>query len=287
MQAQGSPFVSFEPATWSRVRRFLARRLPASMVEDVAQSTACEAWANRERAEGHGFVFGIARNEAHDARRKEPRSTCEALSDEDDHGHVAEATYVHAELSEVMSYVERTPRLQTPMRWLVAEHAGESFEEIGAREGVAPAAVRQRVSRLRRELRAVFAGILALALGLCAWSVLAPVPRDAAVEVESVRMPLADGTWTILSLDSPDTQRGADAARSLLLGAKLEVVDGRGTLVTGGASGVPIELAVERDHGGLYLSGHGQRAPLHVTTIAGGQVSAKVGNATLTLVRAR
>ncbi len=158
------------PARLLELRRFLRRRVPADLVEDVAQSTACEAWAARHNARGDGFLFGVARHEAYDAMRaRRPREAAEcSLGDATDadgayadavygDGGAAPATLVTAELVEVLDYVEARPHLHDPLNWLVREHVGDSFEDVAVEEGLSPAAVRQRVSRLRRELRAAFA----------------------------------------------------------------------------------------------------------------------------------
>jgi RNA polymerase sigma-70 factor (ECF subfamily) len=269
--------LSFDDATWSRVRRFLARRLPEHLVDDVTQSVACEAWANRASAEGQGFVYGVARNVAYDARQQESRVHVEPL-DAAAHLHVADATFVSTQLSEVLSYVERTPRLSQPMKWLVAEHAGDSFEEIATREGLAPAAVRQRVSRLRRELRAVFAVALSLALGVGAWSLVASHPAADAGAMSAARLPLANGTWKVVAVDTRDPRF------SVLDGCEVHLDGGHGAVVQ---HGVTSEFTVEEEQGVRYLRASGRREKVTVSELGELRAEARIAGATLTLVRVR
>jgi hypothetical protein len=204
------------------------------MVEDVAQSAACEAWAARHNARGDGFLFGVARNEAYDAMQtRRPRRlevTCE------EPGVEACSTLAHAELGEVMDYVHARPHLHDPMRWLVREHRGETFDDIAEDEGLSSAAVRQRVSRLRRELRAAFAIALTaiVLLGVVAAARLLADQPGRAVALSpkelpehsqgvAIEAPITDdwlaGSWRVASTTDP---------RLLpFVGARVDVSDGQ------------------------------------------------------------
>src|SRR5262245_58871544 len=106
----------FEEAGVRRLERFIRRRVPERLVSDVTQSALCEAWAARDRAEHAGFVFGVAKHEAFDARRRED---LEAPFDDGAVGAVAQPPA--ALLSEVLAYVARRPRLKRAMEWLLRE----------------------------------------------------------------------------------------------------------------------------------------------------------------------
>jgi len=223
----------FIPSRLRELRRYLRRRLPADLVEDVAQSAACEAWAGRHNARGDGFLFGVARNEAYDAMQSRRPRALDLLCEEQSAQECS--TLAHAELSEVMDYVHARPHLHDPMRWLVREHRGETFDDIAEDEGLSPAAVRQRVSRLRRELRAAFAIALTaiVLLGLIAAHRLLSHQPERAVALSpnelpdrapgvSVEAPVTDewlaGSWRVASTTDP---------RLLpFVGANVEVSDG-------------------------------------------------------------
>jgi RNA polymerase sigma-70 factor (ECF subfamily) len=221
------------PSRLVELRRYLRRRLPSDLVEDVAQSAACEAWASRHNARGKGFLYGVARNEAYDAMRARGARNIEMR--EHDEPQSAEAC-VHAELGEVMDYVEARPHLQEPLRWLVREHGGDTFEDIAEEEGLSPAAVRQRVSRLRRELRAVFAVAMTavIILGVVAAArvlldrpeqAVALSPRELPEHAQGVAAyaPITDewleGSWKVTST--------TDVRMLPFVGAQVEIEGGR------------------------------------------------------------
>jgi RNA polymerase sigma factor (sigma-70 family) len=278
--------VSFEPAAWSRVRRFLARRVPRDMIDDVSQSVACEMWASRDRAETPGFVYGVARNEAFDARRRAARGSHEPLDHEATEGtsnHMAEASFARAELAEVIDYVEKKPRLVDPLRWLVAEHAGESFEEIGVREGVAPATIRQRVSRLRRELRHVFAAatIVVLAFGGIGaiHSASETITKESSANDPSVSViSIANGRWRIESIASQGPEH--EVAR----GAVIELRGGDGTISIAGAT-TPFRVERAADGDTLVMREHRER--MTVRKLSEERAIVTIGGAAVTIARIR
>ncbi len=235
------------PARLLELRRFLRRRLPADLVDDVAQSAACEAWAGRHKARGEGFLFGVARHEAYDALRARgpcaggpcaggpevaerslPEGAADGQMDPSAAPAVPATSLAHAELSEVLDYVEARPHLHDPLKWLVREHEGDSFEDIAVEQGLSPAAVRQRVSRLRRELRVAFAVVMtaviaigaiaaarhatdgAVAFGFAPVPVPVPIPPSpqlAPAIGESASDGLSDewltGSWKVASTTDP------------------------------------------------------------------------------------
>ncbi|HEX7601377.1 MAG TPA: sigma factor [Polyangiaceae bacterium] len=187
-------------AELDRTSRYLRRRVPAQLVEDLAQNTALEAWIHRERRGGPGYVLGIARHEAFDALRREKREHARRSHlDPEVQGDDRCVADAHAQLGEVFEFASQRPGLATPLRWILEEHSGTSFEEIASREGLTAAAVRKRVSRLRRALAAVFASAILAVGGASFW------PRQDAAETFTAAVPQSlDGTYVVVDVHSED-----------------------------------------------------------------------------------
>ena len=196
-----------------RTSTYLRRRLPSALVDDVAQSAALEAWLARDRASHEGFVLGIARHEAADALRRERRERRREAAMAEiataDVGPVADAT---AQLAEIVDFVERRPELVAPLRWIVEELCGTSYEEIGKREGLPPATIRKRVSRLRRALVVAFAAAL---LALTGYALHAP--RPAPMPAVAPAPTSLDGAYLVVGVESSDPRL------RLLIGSTLTV----------------------------------------------------------------
>jgi DNA-directed RNA polymerase specialized sigma24 family protein len=182
------------------------RRVPAAEVEDLAQTILCDALAasnvpsNPE--ELRRFVAGIARHKVADFHRRARWVPLESAPEP-----AAEPAPVEARalLTSIAESASASAREKETLGWLVREHAGEPLSTIAADAGLPWPAVRQRVSRLRRALRAQWAQALALLVVAGACGVLAERSRAdrSAIVADPLGDPvartasLARGTWHI------------------------------------------------------------------------------------------
>lgn len=205
-----------------RTAKYLRRRVPPGLVADLTQSTALEALEHRSNDVGPGFIVGIARHEAADAyrrRQRERRRDDVLRSSPSSAPPVAEAT---AQLGEVLAFVAERPSLGAPLRWIVEEFAGSSFEEIARREGIEPATVRKRVSRLRRLLTLAFAATL---LALTTVSAMRAPSQFTQPTPSTEAAPASlDGSWIVVDVHSDDPRAFA------LRGARIVVSGDRATI---------------------------------------------------------
>lgn len=255
-----------------RTARYLRRRVPIGLVADLTQSTALQALESRSADVGPGFIVGIARHEAADAYRKQRR---ERRRDDvlrllpDRAPPIAEAT---AQLGEVLDFVAERPSLGAPLRWIVEELAGSSFEDIARREGIEPATVRKRVSRFRRLLTLAFAAtILALAT-VSASPAPAPLPNDA----PAVAPTSLDGTWTVVGVHSDDPRAYA------LRGARIVV---SGDQVTIEALGTTTVASLTRTGDGFVVAGTPE--PIAIVSSHDGTVELRSSRGSIEIERSR
>lgn len=228
----------------------LRRRVPAREAEDLAQTVLCEALASprlpSDPVELRRWVVAIARHKIADFHRRGRRlvpGEVEALDPVDPRapaGETLEARELLEEIARVAGESEDGGRGARTLGWLVREHEGEQLREIAASEGLPATLVRQRVSRLRRALRARYAGLLALLFasgatlaGLRAVGV-GPLASHAGTGIvadatsDGARaLAVLQGRWQVVSvaLDPASEARLEPAERALLAGAGgLEVV---------------------------------------------------------------
>lgn len=131
------------------------RRVPESDVEDVVQATLAEAiespHAPEEPEQLRRWIFGVAKNKVVDLHRRRGRETFDVP---EDIGHDP-APHVEADL---LRWAEkRLPpgdESQKTLEWMLREGEGEKLESIAESEKLPAPRVRQRVSRLRRHLKA-------------------------------------------------------------------------------------------------------------------------------------
>lgn len=161
----------------------LQRRLPTQEVEDIAQTVLCDALAARalpsDPDELRRYVSGIARHKIADYHRRAARQAART-TDEDPADLGApqreEAFGERAALERLLAE-PRTRRDAQTLEWLVREHGGDRLNDIAKEEGLSSAVVRQRVSRLRRALRARYAALVlavVVLVGLALGRVLGP-----------------------------------------------------------------------------------------------------------------
>ncbi len=188
------------------VAAMVRRRVPEGEVDDIAQTILCDALAAPrvpdDAEELRRFVAGIARHKVADFHRRARRRQ----SDADAADLPAQPTDLESRalLGRVASSVS-TARERETLEWLVREHHGEQLAEIAVEAGLPAPAVRQRVSRLRRALRARWAHALLLCLVAGSCGALA---RGAATHGEAIvadpigddaarAIGLAQGRWRV------------------------------------------------------------------------------------------
>jgi DNA-directed RNA polymerase specialized sigma24 family protein len=228
------------PALRRSLAAMIRRRVPVSDVEDVAQTILCDALAAptlpSDPEDLRRFVAGIARHKVADFHRSARRrmEAPESCHDEDPSpGAAARAgsagptvppapLEARALLSRIASSLATSDREQQTLEWLVREHGGEQLLAIARDEGLPAPAVRQRVSRLRRVLRAQWAHALVLLLVFGA-SVVAverahrdgsAIVADPAGDVVATTTVVANGHWRverIVRVDEGDSVIPLDA----------------------------------------------------------------------------
>jgi RNA polymerase sigma factor (sigma-70 family) len=130
------------------------RRVPESEVEDIVQSTLADAiespHAPKDSDSLRRWIFGVAKNKVVDYHRRAGRETFELPE-------VAGRPAPHAEADLLRWAEEHLPpgeENKTTLDWMLREGEGEKLEWIAESEKVPAPRVRQRVSRLRRHLKA-------------------------------------------------------------------------------------------------------------------------------------
>jgi DNA-directed RNA polymerase specialized sigma24 family protein len=149
-----------EPGFRARLSAMVRRRVPASDADDVLQTVMCDALAASAApasdVDAGRFIGGIAKNKVADFHRRSRREAHDAANVEElpsGQGARAEACVLLGAIAE-----DVTPSAKQTLEWIVREHAGEELAQI-AKEARLPApVVRQRVSRMRRALRARWLG---------------------------------------------------------------------------------------------------------------------------------
>lgn len=131
------------------------KRVPESDVEDVVQATLAEAVESRHAPDDpeqlRRWIFGVARHKVVDLHRRRGRESFDVPED------LAEGPAPHAEADLLRWAEKRLPPGEEPQKtleWMLREGDGEKLESIAESEKVPAPRVRQRVSRLRRHLKA-------------------------------------------------------------------------------------------------------------------------------------
>jgi DNA-directed RNA polymerase specialized sigma24 family protein len=188
------------------VAAMVRRRVPEGEVDDIAQTILCDALAAPrvpdDAEELRRFVAGIARHKVADFHRRARRRPEGAESAELP---VEAADFEsRALLGRVAASVDSARERQT-FEWLVREHHGEQLADIATSAGIPATAVRQRVSRLRRALRARWAHALLLCLvaGSCGALARGAASRGEAIVADPIgddatrAIGLAQGRWRV------------------------------------------------------------------------------------------
>ncbi len=214
------------PTLHADLRRMVRRRVPERDVDDVIQEVLCDALASNVPAscprDIARWVMAIARHKIADYHRRAVREPLVAAQD-----HEPSASPTDVEDRELLGLAvreaRREPRGGETLEWIFREVDGETLVDIARKDDVAHAAARQRVSRLRKRLRAalLFAATLGVVAAAC-WSSLrddgsAPpiaIVPDATAPTVPTPAPTGrpagmtlDGTWKVVAVEpAPSTQ---------------------------------------------------------------------------------
>ena len=219
---------SFRAALLAMVRR----RVPPGEADDVVQAALAEAVAAADRprdpADLRRWIWGVARHKIADYHRRARR---EAVGDVPEQVAVPSPDAERDLLRWAVGELPPGADAQRTFAWLLREGEGEKLESIADDERLPPPQVRQRVSRMRRLLRArwaqlVAAGLAALVVYLVARSARppgdAPRPAPRLVEGPEVTVAVARGralrTEALRACDAAQWRRcldELDAARAL------------------------------------------------------------------------
>lgn len=139
-------------------RRSIARGVPPSDADDVAQTALLRAWRSIEgldasdRGQLCAWLDAIARNAAVDLARQRQRRAEDALDDAlPDRVDVHGETEMRIILERALQAIRALPAsLREPL--LLSAVDGLSTDAIAERLGLRPATVRQRISRARKVL---------------------------------------------------------------------------------------------------------------------------------------
>jgi len=267
-----------DPACRAAVAALVRRRVPANDVEDVAQTVLCDALAAPRTpatpSELRRFLCVLTRNKVADFHRRARGSSAAPVPEV---GAPPPPVEARALLRRVVDSLA-TPRDRETLEWMVREHDGEELREIAADAGLPAATVRQRVSRLRRSLRAQWAHALALCLAIGAGGAAAAklhgavstevITRDPAGDPGARLFGIAQGRWRIVDRTSFDRANGpaldAHLVEVRVTGAKVEVVSPLGTharIITasatkdGRAFAVTLEGGATAEHATIVVDG--------------------------------
>lgn len=187
------------PRTHSSLRAY-ARRRGVVDADDLVQTALCDALAVEavpiEEAELPRWVTGIARHKVMDEHRRRARWKHVELPEQADLPNPEAAALLRRIDAEIVDAEQRRT-----LGWLVREHAGDSLCEIAREEALNPTTVRQRICRLRQQLRSRYLWPLLLALGVGAGTTLL-VAQPTGTTTEHARSPLDAylGTWRVTGI---------------------------------------------------------------------------------------
>ncbi len=270
------------------LRSMVRRRIPAQDVDDVLQSVLCDALASAhvptEPAEIPRWVTGIARNKIADFHRRAFRERATDVVE-------ARAPFEPVEERDLLVRLgeeEAKGSAAETLDWVVREWSGEPLTDIAEEVALPADVVRQRVSRLRRRLRAKWLlPLLGVALALGALRGLTGRDVDLPPEarhlsplrphLREAAAPTLDGIWSVAEV--LDTDGLTPEVRAWVLAQSvLATVEVRGdwvTLVTSnGERGRAIHL--ERLADGRFVGettdASGRTIPIAVSLTNGGAV---------------
>ncbi|MBX3190024.1 MAG: sigma-70 family RNA polymerase sigma factor [Labilithrix sp.] len=204
----------FDPSLRQSVAAMVRRRVPASDADDVAQTVLCDALAAErvphDPVELRRFVSVIARHKIADFHRR-ARVRGGAIDPAEALARAAASPApieARALLRRVIDSLARSDRDRQTLEWLVREHDGEQLSSIAEEVGLPAPSVRQRVSRLRRALRAQWAHALAILFAVGACAAIGDRARHASRDADAITadpavdpgarvLALAQGLWRV------------------------------------------------------------------------------------------
>jgi DNA-directed RNA polymerase specialized sigma24 family protein len=211
------------PLLRRKLTALVSRRVPSEAAEDVVQSVLCDALAADppERDALGKWLFGIARHKVADFHRRSKHwdQEIEVLVEPDP-----------IEARDILQRAIAIAPDRHALEWIVRVESGERFEDIAREERIPAPAVRKRVSRLRRVLRAALLVAAALTIVL--------VARMRAVEPiapEPTPGGTLDGRWRVVSVDCRTESASCIAARHasvLVRGDNVTITMGASTFTT-------------------------------------------------------
>ncbi len=218
------------PATRSQLNAYVRRRGLPDDADDVVQTVLCDALAVQavpvQADDVPRWLTGIARRKVADEHRRRARCHPAELPDA--------GALTYPEVPDLLRRIQSElvePEQRRTLGWLLREHAGDSLQDIARELGIDPRAVRQRVCRLRRYLRARYVWPLIAALtfggGLAALqrqNAFRPAVSEAAASLSHY-----DGTWRVVSA-GPD-RYGALEVRVLVRAGTARVEGATGALL--------------------------------------------------------
>jgi DNA-directed RNA polymerase specialized sigma24 family protein len=213
-----------DPELRRYLERYVRRRVPGADADDAIQSVLCAALEARrvptDREELRKWLTGIARHKVGALYQKASREHVVELPEVE----ASNVPFEDLEASSLMRWAERQARfseaegVDETLDWMARESDGEKLETIAAEAKLPPARVRQRVSRLRRWMKArwvaelaAFAGALVV-LALSAWWLS---HRPVAPLAKRSRSP--DASWSVPTPERPSPTQRAYEVRKLAL----------------------------------------------------------------------
>lgn len=200
-------------ATRRLLTKYVARRVPASEVEDVVQATLCDAIASArtpsDAGDLHRWLLAIARFKVADAHRAVAR----LFPGPADAGEIPAPSSQPLEAQSLATWAEQQlppgGTARRTLQWMLREAEGDKLESIAADEQLPAERVRQRVSRLRRFMRERWIAELAAALAaglIAAFGARSLAGRDEIILPEVIAEPSTDearlrGSWRLVSFE--------------------------------------------------------------------------------------
>jgi DNA-directed RNA polymerase specialized sigma24 family protein len=258
---------------------FVRRRVPAGAGDDVVQSVLCSALeTGGPDGEVRPWLLGIARHKIADFHRRAARERRGAAAE-----HPARSDPHEARDLLVRAHAMLDASEKRTLEWIVRAHEGEALEEIARAEALAPATVRQRVTRLRRVLRRALLAAAVVAVALVArrapQDVIRPDGGSRAGAAGGDVLGLVQGRWRTSDVScAPSVPR---AACALATRARVEVHGARARLFVGA---LERDARLERDGAAVrVVDGDGPPHEVRVTPHGDALVlSSDLGSVTLT-----